>query len=111
MPPRDFEDLAKCAFDSIKNALGVDLTYQPKIGGVFAIKGVFDDRAQEVDPDTEQPVSSNIFTLGIKLDDIPRPPVKGDKVVIKKQLYRVINALEDGVPDASVVLVLHRVDD
>ena len=111
MPPQDFEDLAKGAFDSIKCGLGIDVSYRPKLGGVFSIRGVFDDRAQEVDPDTEQPVSSNIFTLGIKLDDIPRAPVKGDRVIIKKQVYKVINALEDGVPDASVVLVMHKVED
>jgi len=113
MSPNDFEDLAKGAFDIIKTSLGtkvLEATYKPKQGGAFKLRGVFDDRAQEIDPDTEQHVSSNVFTFGIKLDDIPNLPVKGDKVVIKNQLYRVIEALEDGVPGVSTVLVLHRIE-
>lgn len=108
MPPIDFETLAKTAFDKIKVNLGIDVNYRPKSGGSFQIRGVFDDRAQEVDPDTEIAVSSNIFTLGVKLDDLPRKPEKGDRATIKNVTYRVIDSLEDGVPDASTVLILHK---
>lgn len=110
MPPIDFEQLAKKAFDEIKCTLGIDVIYLPKIGGELPIRGVFDDRAQEVDPDTEVRISSNVYTLGIKLADLPNFPEKGDKVRIKKIDYRVIDSLEDGVPDASTVLLLHRVE-
>lgn len=113
MPPKDFEDHAKDAFDRIKNSVGTklnEITYQHKSGGTANIKGIFDDRAQDVDPDTEQPVSSNVYTLGIKLDDLLKAPVKGDKITIKKKLYRVVDALEDGIPGVSTVLVLHRAD-
>lgn len=109
MPPIDFEALAKSAFDEIKCTLGIDALYYPKSGGEFSIRGVFDDRAQEVDPDTEIAISSNIYSLGIKLADIPFAPKKGDKVIIKKISYQVIDSLEDGVPDASTVLILHKV--
>jgi hypothetical protein len=108
MPPIDFEDLAKSAFDEIKCTLGIAATYLPKAGGQYEIRGVFDDRAQEVDPDTEIPISSNIYTFGLKLADIPFVPKKGDKLVIKNISYLVINSLEDGVPDASTVLVMHK---
>lgn len=113
MPPKDFEDHAKDAFDRIKNSVGTkanEVTYQPKIGSAVKLKGIFDDRAQEVNPDTEQPISSNVYTLGIKLDDLPKAPLKGDKVTIKNTLYRVVDALEDGIPGVSTVLVLHRID-
>ncbi len=110
MPPTDFEQLAKNAFNPIKNTLGIAAIYLPKAGGQVDIRGVFDDRSQEVDPDTEVPVSSNIYTLGVKLEDLPAIPVKGDKVIIKNITYQVINNLEDGVPDASTVLILHRVE-
>ena len=109
MPPVDFEQLAKDAFDEIKCTLGIDVIYSPKVGGRFNIRGVFDDRAQEVDPDTEISVSSNVYTLGIKLDDIPFVPAKGDIAIIKNIQYKVIDSLEDGVPGASTVLVLHKV--
>lgn len=113
MAPVNFENLCKAAFDQIKSGLGTiegEIVYEPKAGGSFEIRGVFDDRGEEIDPDTEQLVSTNIYTLGVKLDDLPFTPDKGDSVTIKNQLYRVINALEDGVPGVSTVLVLHRVD-
>lgn len=112
MPPIEFDNLCKGAFDEIKRTLAVSFTYQPKSGiGVFEnIRGVFDDRAQEVDPDTEIAISSNVYTLGVKLDDLPLAPSKGDKVIINSVSYKIIDSLEDGVPGVSTVLMLHRVD-
>lgn len=112
MPPKGFEDLAQGAFKVIKKTMGTNklVLYKPKVGGSFPLKGIFDDRAQEVDPDTERTVSSNVFTLGIQLTDLPSLPVKGDIVLIDTQDYRVIDALEDGVPGVSTVLILHRID-
>lgn len=109
MPPVDFEFLAKGAFDQIKCGLGIEAVYKPKKGGSFKIRGIFDDRIQEVDPDTEIPVSSNVFSLGIKLDDLPLVPEKGDEVIIKNFVYQVIDSQEDGVPGVSTFLILHKV--
>ena len=108
MPPNDFEEMVKDAFEEIKCAVGIEATYFPKVGAPVDIVGIFDDRAQEVDPDTEIRISSNVYTFGLKLEDLDSTPLKGDKIVIKDITYLVINALEDGVPDASTVLVLHR---
>lgn len=110
MPPIDFEDLAKPAFDQIKDSLGMAVTYEPKAGGSFPIRGVFDDRIQEVDPDTEVPVSSNIYSLGVKLDDLPFEPEKGDAVIIKNVKYKVIDSREDGAHGVSTFLILHKVN-
>lgn len=108
-PPIDFESLAKTAFEKIRCALGIEAIYIPKNSGLpIEIRGVFDDRAQQVDPDTQITISSNVFTFGIKLDDLPSKPQKGDKVIIKTITYLVIDSLEDGVPDASTVLVMHK---
>ena len=108
MPPIDFEEMASDAFEEIKCAVGIEATYFPKVGAPVDIVGIFDDRAQEVDPDTQIRVSSNVYTFGIKLSDLDFTPLKGDKIQIKDINYLVINALEDGVPDVSTVLVLHR---
>lgn len=112
MSPNDFETLAKTAFDKIKVGLGTkegDALYEPKAGGSIAIRGVFDDRIQEVDPDTERIISSNRFTFGINLNDIPAAPVKGDIVKIKGVSYKVIESREDGVQGVSAELILHKV--
>lgn len=108
MPPIDFEKLTKHAFDRIKSAIGTEATYLPKTGGIFTIRGVFDDRAEQVDADGERLISSNLFTFGIKLDDLPAAPKKGDKVRIDGVTYRVIESVEDGVPDVSAVLIMHK---
>lgn len=109
MPPINFEDLAEKAFDAIQDTLSTDAIYKPKAGGQFKIRGPFDDRAQQVDPDTEQVISSNIFTFGLQLSDLKSPPKKGDSLVVKNQTYKVIDSQEDGVPGVSVVLILHKV--
>lgn len=109
MAQQNFPKMAKAAFDQIKCGLGVDADYQPKAGGSHEIRGIFDDRVQEVDPDTEQPITSQVFTLGIELADLPSLPVKGDAVFIDDVEFRVIEIREDGVPGVSVVLILHKV--
>ena len=112
MPPKSFEDHAKDCFDAIKKNLGTkpsEVIYKPKLGGTFPILGIFGDNAQEVDVNGERTISSNVYTLGIKLDDLPRLPVKGDRVTIKKVDYKVIDNLEDGVPGVSTVLILHKI--
>lgn len=109
MPPIDFDVLAASAFENIKCALGIEALYLPKAGGQHTIRGVFDDRVQEVDPDTDKVISSNVYTFGLKLADLPSSPVKGDKIVIKNIAYQVIDSREDGVPDVSTFLILHKV--
>ena len=109
MPPIDFDVLAASAFDQIKCVLGIEALYLPKAGGQIVLRGVFDDQVQEVDPDTEKVISSNIFTFGLKLSDIPNKPLKGDKLIIRNVAYQVIESREDGVPDVSTVLILHKV--
>lgn len=108
MAPVNFESLAKTAFTSVKNVLGTEVIYTPKTGGIFNIRGVFDDRGEEIDPDSERLISTNAFTLGIKFADLPKLPVKGDRVQIQGVKYQVINILEDGALDASTVLHLHK---
>lgn len=109
MPPVNFEDLAEKAFDAIQVSLSTDAVYIPKAGGLFNIRGPFDDRALQVDPDTQISVSSNVYTFGLQLSDLPVAPKKGDKLVIKAETYQVIESREDGVPGVSAVLILHKV--
>lgn len=112
MPP-NFEDLANGAFKIIKRSLGLkkdEAIYFPKSGGSVDILGIFDNRAVQVDPDTEQVVSSNIFTFGIQLSDLKSLPEKGDKITIKNVKYKVFDSQEDGMPGVSTVLFLHKTE-
>ena len=104
----DFDKLASTAFDSIKNTLGVNAEYKPRSGGVFSIRGVFDNRGQEVDPDTEVVISSNVISFGVKLSDLPGKPIKGDVVTVSQKNYRVVDVQDDGIEGVSAVLILHK---
>lgn len=107
----NFQDLADCAFDSIKSALGQDAIYKTKNGASFSVRGVFSDNHVEVDPDTERLISSNVYAFGMKLKDIPIQnfkPQKGDRLVYNQETYRVIDSREDGVPGVSTELILHK---
>jgi len=106
-----FKTLAKGAFRAIRSALSnnpEDAIYLPKIGGSHPIRGPFDDRTQDVDPDTQQQISSNVFSFGFLLDDLPVTPLEGDKIKIENVTYHVVDCIEDGVPGVSVVLILHK---
>ncbi len=98
--PLDFDDLADDIHENVKCAFGETqaVTYLPLAGGSTVITGVFNDRHNVVDPDTERVIASNIITLGVKLADLPAIPVKNDKVSITKtgKTYRVVNSEEDG---------------
>lgn len=113
MSPTDFKDHANDILDCAKFAFGDHKThdkqviYEPKRGGSFTIVGIFDNQFEQVDPNTEQVIADNQPTLGVKLDDLPYKPEKGDKVTIRKKKYRVIDSQEDGV--AGATLFLHEV--
>jgi hypothetical protein len=109
MAPSDFAGLADKVISTATRSLGRVVIYKPKKGGEYSINAVFDDRALSVDPHTEQVVQSNIYTLGVRLADLPDPPAKGDLVIIGALAYRVVDSNEDGVPGVSAVLGLHKV--
>jgi len=104
----DFDKHATKAFDAIQRSVSLDAVYMPKKGGEIKLRGPFDDRVEEIDPDTERVISSNAFSFGLQLSDLPDMPVKGDKILIKDETYIVVDSREDGVPGVSTVLILHK---
>lgn len=103
----DFRELACDVLDLCECVFGEDVTYEPKRGGSYDIRGIFDNQFEQVDPDTEVVISSNSPTLGVKLADLPDVPVKGDMVIIRNKRFRVIDSQEDGV--VGSILFLHEV--
>ena len=98
--PLGFDELADGAQEAIKCTFGETQTveYRPITGAPYDIVAVYNDRHQQIDPDTERLVSSNQPTLGVKLSDLTAVPVKGDKVFITKRAkeYIVHDSQEDG---------------
>ncbi len=106
MAPIDFRDCAKDVLETAICTFGESVIYTPKVGARLTIRGIFDNEFEQVDADTETVVASNVFTLGILLSDLKKPPEKGDRVIIRRIEYRVVDSQEDGVVGSE--LFLHR---
>lgn len=70
------------------------------------INGIFDELFEQVDPDTEVVVASNLITLGIRLKDLPFAPEKLDKVKLRGKTFFVVDSMEDGQGGSE--LQLHK---
>lgn len=101
-----FRDLVSGLLDVAIPTFGEEIDYRPKVGGSFSIKGVYDNRYITVNPDTEEVVTSNVLTLGVKLCDLPFAPAQGDEVRISQMRFRVTDSQEDG--HGGSTLILHR---
>lgn len=103
-----FEELASGIHDVVKDTFGEEVAFTPLAGGAStSLKGIFNTRYQVVDPNGEQVVSSNQPTLGVKLADLPAPPVKGDFLLIREKQYQIHDSQEDG--EGWLYLFLHEV--
>ena len=108
-PNHFFGDLVSDLLDKATSDCGfgepVEYTYtRRKI--TKKINGIFDEVFEQVDPDTEVVVASNLLTLGIKLSTLPYPPEKFDRVKLRKVIYKVVDSQEDGQGGSE--LILHR---
>lgn len=104
-PPKgSFKDLFGGVLDIALPCLGESVCYRPRVGGVHTIKAVFDEKAINIDPDTEEFVSSNDPKIGIKLCDLPHTPQEGDRVDIGKRVYEVKDIREDGQGGAEIFM-------
>lgn len=106
---QSFDKLADKAFKSIRKTFNTPTEWLPKAGGRYSFLGIFDDSVMLIDPDTEVRISSNLFTLGYRVKDLPALPVVGDKAVINGNKYSVVEVKEDGVELVSGVMILHKV--
>lgn len=85
---------------------GEDVKFYPKGGGVFPVRGVFNNEYGALDLDTTQVVSVNNPALGINLNDIKFPLTTGDEVEIRGQRFLIQDKREDG--QGGAMLLLHR---
>ena len=88
---------------------GEEVLYKPLKGGSYNLQAVFDRNFQQVDPDTEVIIASNVPAIGVNLNDMYEKPEQGDEVEIEDELFRVSDSQEDG--QGGSTLILQKVDD
>ncbi len=83
-------------------------------GSPVVLVAVFDSSHIEVDPETGAPVSSNNPVLGVRMSDLPAPPIPGSDLIRVSGLsggmawangtYKINDAQPDGVAGATLYL-------
>ena len=105
---RTFEGHVDCILDAATDCFGEDIIYLSRHGGRLSVRAIFDTPYEQVDPDTEVPISSNSIALGVKLKDFNPHELKiGDHFLVRDCKYRLIETQEDGQGGGE--LILHRV--
>lgn len=104
----DFRDHVNGILDKCMNAFGErdGITYYPKAGGVYKVRGIFDNEGTVFDVDTEQYISTTQPRLGVNLNDFPVDPKQGDELTLRGIRFRVQDKREDGQGGAT--LFLHK---
>jgi hypothetical protein len=103
----DFRERVDKILSVSMDKFGENVKFFPKSGGVFEVRGIFDNEYQSLDPDTEQVVSVNQPALGVNLNDLKFEVKQNDEVEIRGQRFRVQDKREDGQGGAT--LMLHKV--
>jgi hypothetical protein len=103
----DFRQHVNRILSHSTDKFGEEVTFYPKSGGVYKVRGIFDNEYQTLDPDTEQVLSVNQPALGVNLNDIKFPLKQGDEVQVRETRFRVQDKREDG--QGGAMLMLHKV--
>lgn len=102
-----FRDHVDSILSHATAAFGEDVKFLPDGGGIYIVKGIFNNEYQAVDLDLRQVVSDNQPTLGINLNDIDFEfKAKECDVEIRGLRFRIIDKREDG--QGGALLMLHR---
>lgn len=101
-----FRNLSELALGAITKTLGEPVTYTPTAGSAASIKGVFNEKYEQVDPDTRATISTDQPNLLIRLSDLAAAPAEGDQVVIRTKTYKVFDWKPDG--EGGSLLLLHE---
>jgi len=107
LPP--FKQMVDSLLSHNIRVFGEEVSYKPLSGGSYTLYAVFDRNFEQVDPDTQVIVASNVPMLGVNLNEMHEEPEQGDQVEIIDETFRVVDSQEDGQGGAS--LILQKVDD
>ena len=93
--------MSKC-----RDTFGEPAIYTPVGGTAIEIDVIMDATFEAVDPNTGTIIISNQPKIGVKIDDLPGEPQKGDLVTVRGIDFRVIEKQTDG--QAGTQLLLHK---
>lgn len=102
----DFRERVDRILTKSVQVFGEEVTFYPRAGGVYTIRGVFDNNYFGLDVQTEQVVSVNQPNLGYNINDLPIEVNVEDVVKIRDMKFKVQDKREDGQGGAR--LLLHR---
>ena len=96
--------------DACKRSFGETVLYTPDAGegDEIEITAIVDQAFEAVDPNTGTIVVSQQPVIGIKDDDLPSDPQKGDLITARETDFIVIEVQRDG--QAGSKLLLHKVE-
>lgn len=101
---KDFRDRVNNVLKKCTNAFGEVVTYYPRTGGSYNLRGIFDNEYESIDPETEQVISSNQSILGVNLNDLRFELKINDMIKIRNLMYKVVEVREDGQGGASLLI-------
>lgn len=87
------------------SVFGEAVTYLPAAGGSRAMRGIFNEMYNDVDPQSGAIISTQQPNLGVRLADFPVPPTVNDRVTVRGITYRVRDCQEDGEGGAKLILM------
>lgn len=84
---------------------GEPVKYNPRLGPAqFCLNGVFDKAYTEIVVHDGVPVTQTLPVLGVKLEDFPSPPLQGDHLLARGDVYKVREVRIDSHGGAKLML-------
>jgi hypothetical protein len=100
----NFSVMTASVLDRANGTFGSDVTYTPKTGSAYPIRGVFANAEIEIHTGDGPAISRLAPTLGVKLSDLAAKPTSGDQVTIAAVVYDIIDSQPDGFGGSRLIL-------
>lgn len=100
-----WENLITLTHTSLVNTFSEVCTYVQEDLYSYQVSGIFGERFFENQSSIGSSTITATPTIGIKMSDLFRMPVEGDKIVIRSKTYLIYETKEDG--EGFLELMLH----
>lgn len=107
----NFRKLTDKVLNKCTQTFGEEITFFPKAGGVYKIRGIFDNDFQVVDANLEQVVAGNQPAIGYNSNDLPIEIKVGDEAEIRNLRFKVQEKKEDGFGGVTLLIHAMKVSD